>query len=132
MTIAMEVGEVERFKSAGNFASYCRAVESKRTSNEKGKGQNNRKCGNKYLGWAFVEAANFARRYEKSCRRWFDRKAARTNTVIATKALACKLAKAAWHVMASKTDYDGKRMLPQDCGRAAGSQVKGLAKSPED
>jgi transposase len=132
MTITMEVGEVERFKSAGNFASYCRAVDSRRTSNEKNKGQNNRKCGNKYLGWAFVEAANFARRYDEPCRRWFDRKAARTSTVIATKALACKLAKAAWHVMASNTDYDRKRMLPEEFGRAAGSQRKGLAKGPED
>jgi transposase len=132
MTITMEVGEIERFKTPGDFASYCRAVDSKRTSNEKNKGQNNRKCGNKYLSWAFVEAAHFARRYDDSCRRWFDRKAARTSTVIATKALACKLAKAAWHVMAQKTDYDRKRMLPQDCGRAAGSQVKGLAKSPVD
>jgi transposase len=132
MTITMEVGEIERFKTPGDFASYCRAVDSKRTSNEKNKGQNNRKCGNKYLSWAFVEAAHFARRYDDPCRRWFDRKAARTSTVIATKALACKLAKAAWHVMAQKTDYDRKRMLPQDCGRAAGSQVKGLAKSPVD
>jgi transposase len=132
MTITMEVGEIQRFKSAGHFASYCRAVESKRTSNEKGKGQNNRKCGNKYLAWAFVEAANFAKRYDQPCRRWFDRKAARTNTVIATKALACKLAKAAWHVMAENVDYDQKRIFPQECGRAAVSQRKGLAKSPED
>jgi transposase len=132
MTITMEVGEIERFKTAGDFASYCRAVDSKRTSNEKSKGRNNRKCGNKYLAWAFVEAANFARRYHESCRRWFDRKTARTNTVIATKALACKLAKTAWHLMAEKMDYDPKRMLPQECGRAAVSQRKGLAKGPEN
>ena len=132
MTITMEVGEIQRFKSAGHFASYCRAVESKRTSNQKDKGQNNRKCGNKYLAWAFVEAANFAKRYDEPCRRWFDRKAARTNRVIATKALACKLAKAAWHVMAQNTDYERGRMLAQPIGRAANSQVNGLAKGPED
>jgi transposase len=126
MTITMEVGEIGRFKSAGDFASYCRAVDARRTSNEKSKGCNNRKCGNKYLGWAFVEAANFAKRYNEPCRRWFDRKAARTNTVLATKALACKLAKAAWHVMAHNVDYDAERVF----GRAVGSQVKGLAKSP--
>lgn len=60
----------------------------------------NQKCGNKYLAWAFVEAANFARRYDENCRRWYDRKAAKAGKIIATKALACKLAKAAWHVMA--------------------------------
>ena len=88
-------------------------MDSQRRSNEKKKGDNNRKCGNKYLAWAFVEAANFARRSEEHCRKWFDRKAAKTSTVIAIKALACKLAKAAWHVMAEKVDYDEKRVFPQ-------------------
>jgi transposase len=113
MTITMEVGEVERFKTDGDFASYCRAVDSRRLSNGKQKGQNNQKCGNRYLSWAFVEAANFAKRYNPNCRRWYDRKAAKTSTVIATKALACKLAKAAWHVMTHQTDYDASRMFPE-------------------
>jgi transposase len=111
MTITMEVGEIGRFKTAGDFASYCRTVDSKRTSNDKIKGDNNGKCGNKYLAWAFVEAANFARRFDERSRKWFDRKAAKTSTVIATKALACKLAKAAWHVMAQNVDYDPKRVF---------------------
>jgi hypothetical protein len=60
-----------------------------------------------------VEAANFARRYDPQCRRWFDRKAVRTSNVIATKALACKLAKAAWYLMAENTNYDSQRMFGQ-------------------
>ena len=60
-----------------------------------------------------MEAANFAKRYDERCRRWFDRKAARTSTVIATKALACKLAKAGWHVMSQDTAYDEKRVFPE-------------------
>jgi transposase len=113
MTITMEVGEIQRFPTPGDLASYCRAVDSKRMSNGKKKGDNNRKCGNKYLAWAFVEAANFAKRFDDPCRKWFDRKAAKTSTVIAIKALACKLAKAAWHVMNQETDYDPKRMFPE-------------------
>jgi transposase len=113
MTITMEVGDIKRFAEPGNFASYCRTVEAERTSNEKKKGANNAKCGNKYLAWAFVEAANFAKRYDDQCRKWFDRKATKTSNVIATKALACKLAKAAWHVMAASTDYDPTRMFGQ-------------------
>jgi transposase len=128
MTITMEVGEISRFQGPGNFASYCRAVDSQRTSNDKKKGDNNRKCGNKYLSWAFVEAANFAKRYDEPSRRWFDRKAAKTHVVLATKALACKLAKAAWYVMAREVDYQSERVF----GRAAGSQVKGLVQSPGD
>ena len=113
MTMTMEIGEMGRFKSAGNFASYCRTVDSKRLSNGKKKGDNNQKCGNKYLAWAFVEAANFAKRYDAQCRKWFDRKAAKTGTVVATKALACKLAKAAWHVVSQGTAYDPQRMFPE-------------------
>jgi transposase len=113
MTITLEVGEVQRFRADGNFASYCRAVDSRRLSNGKQKGENNAKCGNRYLSWAFVEAANFARRYDENCRRWYDRKKAKTSAVIATKALACKLAKAAWHVMTHQTDYDARRMFPE-------------------
>ena len=111
MTITMEVGEIKRFASAGQFASYCRTVEAKRISNQKKKGENNSKCGNKYLAWAFVEAANFARRSYPDCAAWFNRKSAKTSNVIATKALACKLAKAAWYVMAKDTDYQGQRMF---------------------
>jgi len=113
MTITMEVGEIKRFADPGSFASYCRTVEAKRTSNDKKKGANNSKCGNKYLAWAFVEAANFAKRYDEQCRKWYDRKAAKTSNVIATKALACKLAKAAWYLMAEGTDYDPARMFGQ-------------------
>jgi len=120
MTITMEVGQISRFKTDGDFASYCRMVDAKRLSNEKRKADNNRKCGNKYLAWAFVEAANFARRFDEDCRRWYDRKAARTSKVIATKALGCKLAKAAWHVMSGPGGYDAKRMFPE----LAGAQSK--------
>src|SRR6267142_55087 len=111
MTITMEVGDISRFASAGHFASYCCTVQAQRTSNSKKKGDNNSKCGNKYMAWAFVEAANFARRYDPECRQWYDRKAAKTGTIIATKALACKLAKAAWHVMSAQVDYDAKRVF---------------------
>jgi transposase len=118
MTIMMEVGEIGRFKTPGDFASYCRTVDSKRMSNGKKKGDNNQKCGNKYLAWAFVEAANFAKRYDENCRRWFDRKAAKTSTVLATKALACKLAKAAWYVMTQGVAYEAARMFPELASQA--------------
>lgn len=113
MTITMEVGDIKRFKTDGDFASYSRMVDAKRMSNGKCKAANNRKCGNRYLSWAFIEAANYARRSDPNCRRWFDRKAAKTNHILATKALACKLAKAAWWVMSGQNSYDEKRMFPQ-------------------
>jgi transposase len=77
-TILLETGEIARFESIGDYASYCRMVESTRLSNGKLKGSGNTKCGNRYLCWAWIEAANFAIRYSPDIRRWFDRKAARS------------------------------------------------------
>lgn len=111
LTIALETGDARRFSDAGHFASYCRCVKSQRESNHRKKGENNRKCGNKYLAWAFVEAAHFACRSDPQSRRFYDRKKQATNPIIATKALACKLAKAAWHVMAEDVPYDAQRVF---------------------
>jgi transposase len=111
MTIALETGDPKRFASAGDFASYCRTVRSERSSNGKKKGENNAKCGNKYLAWAFIEVANFAQRYDAQAQAFYQRKKAQTNTMVATKALACKMAKAAWHVMRQKGKYDGQRVF---------------------
>jgi transposase len=113
LTITLETVDPQRFASPGDYASYCRCVDSRRLSNGKKKGENNGKCGNKYLAWAFVEAANFAQRYDTACRRFYDRKKAQVNGIVATKALACKLAKAAWHMMSHNTDYDAGRMFPK-------------------
>jgi len=128
LTIALETGDAKRFADAGNFANYCRCVKSLRQSNGKKKGENNRKCGNKYLAWAFVEAAHFACRYEEQCRRFYDRKQQQTNPVIATKALACKLAKAAWHVMAQDVPYDAARVFGPAKKEASGETGREPAK----
>ena len=107
--IMLEVGTIERFAAVGNFASYARCVDSARISNGKKKGQGNVKNGNAYLAWAFVEAANFARRYCVEARRFYERKKARTNGVVATKALAHKLARACYHMLKENTPFDVKR-----------------------
>jgi transposase len=112
LTITLETADPKRFAQPGHYASYCRCVEAKRLTNGKKKDRNNGKCGNSYLGWAWVEAANFAQRFDQDCRRFYDRKKEQTNSVVATKALACKLAKAAWYIMSQEVVYDSKRMFP--------------------
>ena len=109
LAIMLETGEIERFESVGNFASYARCVQAKRMSNDKKKGEGNSKCGNKYLAWAFVEAANFAVRYNARIKRFHQRKTAKTNQIVATKAVAHKLARAAYHVMRERVPFDETR-----------------------
>ena len=90
-TIMLETGCIGRFAQVGNFSSYCRCVESLRESNGRKKGEGNTRNGNKYLAWAFVEAANFALRYCPQAKSFYDRKRSKTNRVLAIKALAHKL-----------------------------------------
>lgn len=104
-TIRLETGEISRFPSAGNYASYCRSVGSQHLSNCKPKGKGNRKNGNPYLAWAYVEAAHFARRYHKPVRRFYERKQARTHQVVASKAVAHKLARASFYVMRDQVPF---------------------------
>ena len=110
-TIALETGEIERFKSVGNYSSYCRVVESRRESNERKKAEGNKKCGNRYLAWAFSEAAHFAVRYNDRARRFFDRKAARRNRMVAIRAVAHKLARAAYFVQRDRVPFDAARLF---------------------
>jgi len=108
-TIMLETGPIERFAAVGNFASYARCVDSKHLSNGKKKGQGNVRNGNRHLAWAFIEAANFARRYCPEARRFHDRKRTQTNGIVATKALAHKLARACYHMLKDGQPFDVKR-----------------------
>jgi len=83
LTIMLETGEIGRFAQVGHYASYCRCVGSERPSNGKRKGRGNTKNGNRYLAWAHVEAANFAVRYNAAIKRYYQRKRARTNGIVA-------------------------------------------------
>jgi transposase len=74
LTIMLETGDIRRFSSVGNFASYCRCVGSQKLSNGKKKGKGNTKNGNKYLAWAFVEAANFAIRFNAKIKSFRERR----------------------------------------------------------
>src|SRR3990170_3050936 len=94
LTIMLETGEIDRFASVGNYASYCRCVGSKKISNGKRKGSGNTKNGNKYLAWAFVEAANFAIRFSARIKSFYQRKKAKSHGVLALKAVAHKLCRA--------------------------------------
>jgi transposase len=107
--ILLETGPIERFAAVGNFASYARCVDSEHMSNGKKKGEGNTRNGNKYLAWAFVEAANFALRFCPEAKRFYERKKAKTNTVVAIKALAHKLARACFHILKERKPFDVTR-----------------------
>ncbi len=126
LTVVLETGDIHRFEGAGNYSSYCRAVESKLISNKKTKGHNNRKNGNRYLAWAFLEAANFIQRYCPQAKEFYEKKSRRTHKVIAIKALANKLAKACYYMLRDNCPFDVERIFaqPQKLNQIKGSGSK--------
>jgi transposase len=111
LTIMLETGDISRFRKVGNFSSYCRKVPSIWTSNNKKKGSGNTKNGNKYLAWAFSEAAEFTRRYDERARAFYHRKMARTCRMVAHKAVAHKIARAAYYIMRDKVNYSSEKLF---------------------
>jgi transposase len=111
LTIMPEVGSISRFPNVGNYSSYCRCVRSVRISNGKNKGKGNAKSGNKYLAWAYVEAANFAVRFCPYAHRFFQRKTAKANRALAVKALSNKLARASYYMMKDGRPYSAEMLF---------------------
>jgi hypothetical protein len=90
----------------GVYIFYCRCVGSERLSNGKRKGRGNTKNGNRYLAWAYIEAANFAVRFNPQIKRYYQRKRARNNGIVAIKTVAHKLARACYYILRDQVAFD--------------------------
>lgn len=111
-TVTLETGPIERFSKVGCYASYCRKVNSRWTSNEKVKGHGNKKNGNKYLAWAFGEAAERARIFHKASREFYQHKLRqKKHPALAHGALAHKLARAAFYILRDNVPFDHEKMF---------------------
>ena len=107
--ILLETGDIGRFADVGNYASYCRCVGSAHISNGKKKGEGNTRNGNRFLAWAYIEAANFAIRYCEPARKFYQRKKAKRNGIVAIKAVAHKLARACFHMLKTGEKFSVER-----------------------
>jgi len=108
-TIALETGTIQRFSSPGNYTSYARCVKSEKISNGKRKGQGNKKNGNKYLAWAFMEAAHYSAIWNPRIKQYYQRKKAKAHVLVAKKAVANKLARACYHMLKRGEVFDETR-----------------------
>ena len=111
LTIMLEAGDISRFAKVGNFASYCRCVSSEKRSNKKKKGEGNRKNGNKYLSWAFAEAAQHITTYDAMAKKYYERKLSRSHPMVARRALANKLSRACFYILRDQVEFDARRIF---------------------
>jgi transposase len=109
MTILLETGPIERFRSVGHYSSYARCVPSAKISNGKTKGKGNTKNGNRYLAMAFVEAAHYASIWEPTIKRYYQRKCKKVPVMVAKKTVANKLTRACYHMLKNGTVFDVAR-----------------------
>ena len=110
-TIWLETGDLGRFRKVGNYASYCRCVGSEKSSNQKKKGEGNRKNGNKYLAWAWQEAAAGAIRWQAKARSFYQSKRAKKGAWVAHKVLAHKLCRAGYFMLRDQVEYSSARLF---------------------
>jgi len=105
-TIVLETGDIGRFPTVGDYASYCRCVKSTKISHGKRKGQGNIKNGHPYLEWASMEAAQCAIRFSVQVQRFYQRKEAKSHLMVARKAVAHKLSRACYDIMRDLVPFE--------------------------
>jgi transposase len=108
-TIALEIGEVSRFPSAAHLASYAGTTPRVHASGGKVRYGPVRHDVNRYLKWAFAEAANsvavnYRRHPERHVSRLYQRVRSKGHAK-AVGAVARHLAEAAFHVLSKKQAY---------------------------
>lgn len=108
-TIVLETGDIERFPGPGNYASYARCVRADKVSNGKVKGHGNTKSGNKYLSWAFMEAAHFSAIWSPTIKRFYQKRLRTRHVMVAKKTVANKLARACYFMLKRSEPFDEQR-----------------------
>lgn len=108
--IAVEVGEVGRFPSPQKLASYVGTAPRVHSSGGKTSYGRTRPDVNRYLKWAFVEAASVivlhqSRMADSRLVRTYHRVKSRRGTAVAMVAVARALAEAAWWVLTKGEEY---------------------------
>jgi len=109
-SIALEIGQIGRFASAEHLASYAGTTPRVQASGDKVRFGRLRPDINRYLRWAFVEAANAVaihhqRRPERHVSQLYWRLKARKGHAKAIGAVARHLAEASFYVLSRQEDY---------------------------
>lgn len=104
--IATEIVDMNRFPTEKDFVSYCRLSPAVRLSNEKKKGDGNRKNGNAYLSWAMTELANLMLFNNPVIKKKYDRQLKKGHIrAKAIRSIAAKLARCIWHILKKDNDF---------------------------
>jgi len=111
LTIIYEIGDIDRFDTVQNFASYSRLVKCKAESAGKSYGTQGNKIGNAHLKWAFSEAAVLHLRGNKKAQKYLLKLQKRMSKAKALSALAHKLGRCVYYMLKNETVFDEIKFL---------------------
>lgn len=111
LTILYEIGDIQRFPTVQNFASYCRLVKCKAESAGKTYGTSGNKIGNAHLKWAFSEAAVLYLRGNDKARNYINKLQKRMSKGKALSVLAHKIGRCVFYMLRDKKIFDDSRFL---------------------
>ena len=111
LTIIYEIGDIDRFESVQNFASYSRLVKCKAESAGKSYGTQGNKIGNAHLKWAFSEAAVLYLLGNDKAKRYLLKLQKRMSKAKALSALTHKLGRCIYFMLKNETVFDESKFL---------------------
>ena len=106
-SILAEIGDIHRFESDKNFASYCRLVPGSSDSGGKRRHKSRNKDGNKYLKVAFSQAAIGAITFYPPVRAWYNKVRRRSGKHVARTVVAKELSRIVYHMLTKNEPYKG-------------------------
>ena len=111
LTILYEIGDINRFATVQDFASYSRLVKCKAESAGKSYGTQGNKIGNPQLKWAFSEMAVLYLRGNERAQRYLLKLQKRMSKAKALSALAHKLGRCVYFMLKRQQVFDEDRLL---------------------
>jgi transposase len=111
LTIALEIGDINRFPTRQQFASYSRLVSCEHKSNGKRHGVGGRKIGNAYLRWAFAQVAVLSGHNHDELTKMRHRLESRYGLSKGKAVLAHKFGRAFYYMLKDGTAFDEEKFL---------------------
>ncbi len=104
--VALEIDDIKRFSNPGKLCAYAGLVPSTYASGGKVRHGGLISSCNRWLKWAFVEAAWIAQRTSPYCHEYFERIKRRKGANSAATALARRLCEITWHCLTGNRPYE--------------------------
>ena len=112
-TIVSEIGDVKRFPTDRQFASYCRLATGSKDSGDNRRHKSGCKDGNRYLKLAFMHAAVSAIQKCGPVRKYYNKIKRRSGQKTARAVVAKHLSRIVWHMLVKNEPF--KKFKGQIC-----------------